>query len=77
MMSAFFPSINSETVNKYPIYQRTLKFKIGFVGNETSFYEELNKEFDEKKLNDSGLFYFDEKKNFYRLNHFLKFLVLI
>ena len=24
-------SINSEKVNKYPIFQRTLKFKIGFV----------------------------------------------
>ena len=23
--------INSEKINKYPIYQRTLKFKIGFV----------------------------------------------
>ena len=41
------------------------KFKIGFVGNETSFYEELNKEFDEKKLNECGLFYFDERKKKY------------
>ena len=41
------------------------KFKIGFVGNQTNFYEELNKEFDEKKLNDCGLFYFDERKKKY------------
>ena len=41
------------------------KFKIGFVGNDASFYEELNKEFDEKKLNDCGLFYFDERKKKY------------
>ena len=41
------------------------KFKIGFVGNETDFYEELNKEFDEKKLKDCGLFYFDERKKKY------------
>ncbi len=41
------------------------KFKIGFVGNETDFYDELNKEFDEKKLKDCGLFYFDDRKKKY------------
>ncbi|MFL2886862.1 MAG: DNA primase [Candidatus Pelagibacter sp.] len=41
------------------------KFKIGFIGNETDFYDELNKEFDEKKLKDCGLFYFDERKKKY------------
>ncbi len=41
------------------------KFKIGFVGNETAFYDELNKEFDENKLKDCGLFYFDERKKKY------------
>jgi len=41
------------------------KFKIGFVANDTNFYNELIKEFDEKKLIDSGLFYFDERKKKY------------
>jgi len=41
------------------------KFKIGFVGNESGFYDELNKEFDEKKLKECGLFYFDERKKKY------------
>ena len=41
------------------------KFNIGFVGNETDFYDELNKQFDEKKLKDCGLFYFDERKKKY------------
>ena len=41
------------------------KFKIGFVGDDTDFYNVLNKEFDEKKLNDCGLFYFDERKKKY------------
>ena len=41
------------------------KFKIGFVGNETNFYDELNKEFSEEKLKDCGLFYFDERKKKY------------
>ena len=34
-------SINSETVNKYPIYQRTLKYKIGFVSQHGGFFHDL------------------------------------
>lgn len=33
--------INSKTVNEYPIYQRTLKFKIGFVPQYGGFFHEL------------------------------------
>tara|TARA_B100001057_G_scaffold398575_1_gene409184 strand:+ start:2144 stop:2917 length:774 start_codon:yes stop_codon:yes gene_type:complete len=33
--------INSETVNKYPIFQRTLKFKIGFVPQHGGFFHDL------------------------------------
>ncbi len=33
--------INTETVNKYPIYQRTLKFKIGFVPQHGGFFHDL------------------------------------
>ena len=33
--------INSELANKYPIYQRTLKFKIGFVPQYGGFFHEL------------------------------------
>ncbi|MDA9701809.1 DNA primase [Candidatus Pelagibacter sp.] len=38
------------------------KFKIGFVEKNPSFFDELKKEFAEKTLLESGLFYFDEKK---------------
>ena len=38
------------------------KFKIGFVTKDLDYYEELLKEFEEKKLKDCGLFYFDERK---------------
>ena len=34
-------SINNEKVNKYPIYQRTLKFKIGFVPQNGGFFHDL------------------------------------
>lgn len=33
--------INSELVNKFPIYQRTLKFKIGFVPQYGGFFHDL------------------------------------
>jgi len=41
------------------------KFKIGYVANESDFYNELKKEFNEKQLIDCGLFYFDERKKKY------------
>ncbi len=34
-------TINSEKVNKYPIYQRTLKFKIGFVPQNGGYFHDL------------------------------------
>ncbi len=39
------------------------KFKIGFIEKNPSFFNKLKKEFSEKTLLESGLFYFDEKKN--------------
>ena len=33
--------INSNKVNKYPIYQRTLKFKIGFVPQHGGYFHDL------------------------------------
>ena len=33
--------INSETVNKFPIYERTLKYKIGFVPQYGGFFHDL------------------------------------
>jgi len=41
------------------------KFQIGFVERNSNFYEKLKNEFSEKVLIESGLFYFDEKKNIY------------
>ena len=41
------------------------KFKIGYVEKNPKFYDLLIKEFDEKKLSESGLFYFDEKNKKY------------
>ena len=45
------------------------KFKIGFVEKKPSFFDELKKEFSEKTLLESGLFYFDENKKKYDLTY--------
>ena len=41
------------------------KFHIGFVKKNENFYKTLNKDFDEKTLQETGLFYFDEKSKNY------------
>ena len=38
------------------------KFKIGFVNENNNFYEIIKKDFKENIINETGLFYFDEKK---------------
>ena len=40
-------------------------FDLGFVRNKKNYYQVLQKKFNEKDLNDSGLFYYDEKKKEY------------
>ena len=59
---------NSSSEAKSYIKNRGLKledvqnFKIGFVTKEIDFYEFLLKKFDKIDINNSGIFYFDEKK---------------
>ena len=40
-------------------------FKLGYSPSENNFFEELKKNFDEKKINASGIYYLDDKKNKY------------
>ncbi|MDC0200281.1 DNA primase [Candidatus Pelagibacter sp.] len=42
-----------------------LNFKIGYVHYNANFYEKIKFKFNEKNIMDTGLFYFDEKKNIY------------
>ena len=66
---------NNSNIAKDYIKKRGLKledvqnFKIGFVTIEKDFYEYLSKKFDKKDINNSGIFYFDEKKKKY-INRF-------
>ena len=40
-------------------------FKIGYASIKNDFYEHLKKEFDEKQISSSGIYYFDEHKKKY------------
>jgi len=52
--------LKNRKLSKEEVY----KFKIGYVEKNPNFYEKLKKEFDEKTLIETGLFYLDKKKNF-------------
>ena len=41
------------------------KFKIGYIEKNPNFFEKLNQNFSTETLMETGLFYLDEKKNFY------------
>ena len=62
-----FKNSNAELAKNY-LKNRNLtadevkKFKIGFVTNNQNSFEEFSKNFDEKFLKETGLFYFDDKK---------------
>ncbi len=45
--------------------KEVIDFKIGYVPQNPNFFENLKSKFDEKIIIDTGLFYFDEKKNHY------------
>ena len=46
-------------------FEQIKKFKIGFVDKNPNFFEILKKNFEEKNIIDTGLFYFDEMKKKY------------
>jgi len=60
-----YPQV-TEYLNKRKITKKEIIFfKIGYSFAKNNFYEQLKKEFDEKKINSSGIYYFDENKKKY------------
>ncbi len=62
------PSANiaKEYIKKRALTVNEVKnFKIGYVTKDINFFDNLQKDFDEDSLKNSGLFYFDEKKKKY------------
>ena len=55
-----------EYLNKRKVTKKEIVFfKIGYSSINSNFYEQLKKEFDEKQINSSGIYYFDENKKIY------------
>ena len=55
-----------EYLNKRKITKKEIVFfKIGYTPTKNDFYEQLKKEFDEKQISSSGIYYFDESKKKY------------
>ena len=48
--------------NRKISFEQIKKFKMGYVDKDPNFFDILIKDFEEKKILDSGLFYFDEKR---------------
>ena len=55
-----------EYLNKRKITKKEIVFfKIGYAPAQSDFYEDLKKEFDEKQIESSGVYYLDENKKKY------------
>ena len=55
-----------EYLNKRKTHrEEIIFFKIGYSSSQNDFYEKLKKEFDEKQIGLSGIYYFDENKKKY------------
>ena len=65
LVSEKYPEI-LEYLNKRKITDKEINFfKIGYASIKNNFYEQIKKEFDEKQISSSGIYYFDENKKKY------------
>ena len=65
LLSGKYPEV-LEYLNKRKTTKKEIFFfKIGFASLKNDFYEQLKKEFDEKQINSSGIYYFDKNKKKY------------
>jgi len=65
LISEKCPEVN-EYLNNRKITKKEIDFfKIGYSATKNDFFDVLKKEFDEKQINTSGIFYFDENKKKY------------
>jgi len=65
LISKKYPEV-LEYLNKRKVTMKEVFFfKIGYASIKNNFYEQLKKEFDEKQISSSGIYYFDENKKKY------------
>ena len=65
LISEKHPEISKYLDNRKMTKKEIIFFKIGYSPAGNDYYEKLKKEFDEKQINSSGIYYFDENKKKY------------
>ena len=65
-MSEKYPEVLTYLNKRKTTKKEIIFFKIGYASTNNNFYEKLKEEFDEKQINSSGIYYFDESKKIYR-----------
>ncbi len=62
LISGKYPEVLEYLIKRKITKKEIIFFKIGYDSNQKIFYDTLKKEFDEKKISLSGIYYFDENK---------------
>ena len=65
LMSGKYPEVLEYLNKRKTTKKEIIFFKIGYASTNNNFYEKLKEEFDEKQINSSGIYYFDERKKKY------------
>ena len=65
LMSGKYTEVLEYLNNRKIKKEEMIYFKIGYAPTNSNFYEKLRKEFDEKQIAISGIYYFDENKKKY------------
>ncbi len=65
LISEKYPEVYNYLIKRKITKAEILFFKIGFAPQQSNIYEDLKKDFDEKQIQSSGIFYFDENKKKY------------
>ena len=65
LISGKYPEVLEYLHKRKMTNKEIIFFKIGYSSAKNDFYKQLNKEFDEKQISTSGIYYFDENKKKY------------
>ena len=65
LMSKKYPDVLKYLDNRKITKKEIVDFKIGYASIKNNFFEKLKEKFNEKEINTSGIYYFDENKKKY------------
>jgi len=65
LISKKYPEVLEYLNKRKTTIKEIIFFKIGYTSSKNDFYEQLKKEFDEKQISSSGIYYFDKNKKKY------------